>query len=173
MFCLRRQRAPGAAADRNSVPEGSGRSAGQPYPGSLWGAGPQCSELANLACVHCAHFGLRIGSYVDRIGLDSAGFRGSPVLAGEGMQFESHLGHSVSAGQGLFRRLVLTKLDTSQPLMHQSRWNGRFPIRPEARGFVGIGAPPTIGLRYDVQQMSRLWCLAISGGCCPSRGYCT
>jgi len=27
------------------------------------------------------------------------------------MQFESHLGHSVSAGQGLFIFLLLTKLD--------------------------------------------------------------
>jgi hypothetical protein len=30
------------------------------------------------------------------------------------MQFESHLGHSVSAGQRLFCRLVLTNLDVDQ-----------------------------------------------------------
>jgi hypothetical protein len=30
------------------------------------------------------------------------------------MQFESHLGHSVSAGQGLFVFLLLTKLDIFQ-----------------------------------------------------------
>jgi hypothetical protein len=34
-----------------------------------------------------------------------------PVFARAGMQFESHLGHSVSAGQGLFVCLLLTKLD--------------------------------------------------------------
>ncbi len=45
---------------------------------STRGVGPQCSELSNLACVHCAHFGRRIGSYVGRIGPESACFRGSP-----------------------------------------------------------------------------------------------
>jgi hypothetical protein len=49
-----------------------------------------------------------------RIGPDSACFRGSPVIARAGMQFESHLGHSVSAGQMLFAFLLLTKLDFSK-----------------------------------------------------------
>ena len=34
-----------------------------------------------------------------------------PVFARAGMQFESHLGHSVSAVQRLFVFLLLTKLD--------------------------------------------------------------
>ncbi|MDF9749561.1 hypothetical protein M2428_000998 [Arthrobacter sp. ES3-54] len=34
-----------------------------------------CLELANLACVHCPHFGLRIGSYVGRVGPESLCFR--------------------------------------------------------------------------------------------------
>ena len=42
------------------------------------------------------------GSYVGRIGPDSACFRGSPVFAGEGMQFESHLGHVFSLFRGLW-----------------------------------------------------------------------
>jgi hypothetical protein len=57
-------------------------------------------EAAKSACGQCPHFGLRIASYVGRIGPDSVCFRGSPGFAGPGMQFESHLGHSVSAGQG-------------------------------------------------------------------------
>jgi hypothetical protein len=58
-------------------------------------------ELANLGCVQSTHFGLRIGSYWGRIGPDSGCFRGSPVFAGEGMQFESHLGHVFSLLRGL------------------------------------------------------------------------
>ena len=33
------------------------------------------------------------------------------MFARDGIWFESHLGHSISAGQGLFVALVLTKLD--------------------------------------------------------------
>jgi hypothetical protein len=47
----------------------------------------------------CPHSGLRIGSYWGRIGPDSACFRRSPVLARAGMQFESHLGHSIPPHQ--------------------------------------------------------------------------
>ena len=45
-------------------------------------------------CAQCAHFGRRTGAYWGRIGPDSACFRGIPVFAGAGMQFESHLGHA-------------------------------------------------------------------------------
>jgi hypothetical protein len=55
--------------------------------------------MANSGCVHCPHFGCRTGSYWGRIGPDSACFRGSPAFAGEGMQFESHLGHSIPPRQ--------------------------------------------------------------------------
>jgi len=59
-------------------------------------------EAMKLGCVHCAHFGLLIGAYVGRIGPDSACFREFPVFAGEGMQFESHLGHVFSLFRGLW-----------------------------------------------------------------------
>jgi hypothetical protein len=45
-------------------------------------------------CAQCAHLSPRTGSYRGRIGPDSACFRDFPVFAGEGMQFESHLGHA-------------------------------------------------------------------------------
>lgn len=66
-------------------------------------------EAAKSACGQCPHFGRRIGSYVGRIGPDSACFRGPPVFAGAGIPFESHLGHSVSAGQGSVRSLTVDK----------------------------------------------------------------
>jgi len=59
-------------------------------------------EAMKLGCVHCAHFGLLIGAYVGRIEPDSACFREFPVFAGEGMQFESHLGHVFSLFRGLW-----------------------------------------------------------------------
>jgi hypothetical protein len=59
-------------------------------------------EAANLRCVQSARFGLRIGSYVGRIGRDSACFREFPVFTREGMQFESHLGHSNPLVRGVF-----------------------------------------------------------------------
>ena len=52
-----------------------------------------------MGCVQSTQFRLRIGPYQSRIGPDSACFRGSPVFAGEGMQFESHLGHSITPRQ--------------------------------------------------------------------------
>ncbi len=60
-----------------------------------------------------------------RIGPDSACFRGFPVFTRAGMQFESHLGHSVSAGQKLFVGLVLTKLDFSGSSMIYMRRSSR------------------------------------------------
>ena len=59
-------------------------------------------ELAALGCVQSTQFRLRIGPYQSRIGPDSACFRGGPVFAGEGMQFESHLGHVFSLFRGLW-----------------------------------------------------------------------
>ena len=59
-------------------------------------------EAAKSACGQCPHFGLRIGSYMGRIGPDSACFRGRPVFARAGMQFESHLGHVFSLFRGLW-----------------------------------------------------------------------
>jgi hypothetical protein len=58
-------------------------------------------EAGKVPCAHCAHLGPRTGPYVGRIGPDSAGFRGSPVSARSGMQFESHLGHVFSLVRGL------------------------------------------------------------------------
>jgi hypothetical protein len=48
-----------------------------------------------------AHLGLRIGSYWFRTGPDSVFFLEFSVFARGGMQFESHLGHSVSIVRGL------------------------------------------------------------------------
>jgi hypothetical protein len=47
----------------------------------------------------CAHFGRRTGPYITRTGPDWLCFRKFAVFARTGMRFESHLGHSVSAGQ--------------------------------------------------------------------------
>ena len=64
---------------------------------SHWGG---ASRWSKRGCVHCPHFGLRIGSNEARIGPDSACFRGSPLFAEPGMQFESHLGHVFSLLRG-------------------------------------------------------------------------
>jgi hypothetical protein len=58
-------------------------------------------QAANWGCVQSTHFGLWIGSYWCRTGLDSLCFREFPVLARVGMQFESHLGHVFSLFRGL------------------------------------------------------------------------
>jgi hypothetical protein len=52
--------------------------------------------------VHTLGFGS--GSYRGRIGPDSACFRGCPMIAREGMQFQSHLGQRVFPVQGLVGR---------------------------------------------------------------------
>jgi hypothetical protein len=50
-------------------------------------------------CAQCAHLGPRIGSYSCRIGPDCICFLEFPAFAREGMQFESHLGHSIPPRQ--------------------------------------------------------------------------
>ena len=47
----------------------------------------------------CPHFTLGTGSYSRRTASDCLCFREFPVFARAGTRFESHLGHSVSAGQ--------------------------------------------------------------------------
>ncbi len=85
------------------VPSSQSRQHREEPRSSRWEGGcSACSERRVWGCGHCPHFGLRIGSYWGRIGPDSACFRGSPVFARAGMQFESHLGHSVSAVQSPF-----------------------------------------------------------------------
>ena len=54
-------------------------------------------------CEHCPHFPPRTQSYCCRTASDSGRFRDFPVFTRAGMRFESHLGHSVSAGQRLFK----------------------------------------------------------------------
>ena len=51
-------------------------------------------KWAKRGCAHCAHYCRRTGSYIGRIGPDSACFPGIPMIARAGMQFESHLGHA-------------------------------------------------------------------------------
>jgi hypothetical protein len=74
-------------------------------------------EAAKLACGQCPHFGLRTRSCRGRIGPDCACFRGRPVFAGEGMQFESHLGHCMTPRQRGFCFNVWTLTPLRVPLM--------------------------------------------------------
>ena len=53
-------------------------------------------------CGQCSHPGSRTGPYRRRTGPDCGGFRGSGGNSRAGTRFESHLGHSVSAGQRPF-----------------------------------------------------------------------
>ncbi len=69
-------------------------------------------EAANGGGGQCPHFWLRTGSYIGRTGSYSVCFREFPVFARAGMRFESHLGHSVSAGQRLFKPLTLLTVST-------------------------------------------------------------
>lgn len=62
-------------------------------------------------CGQCPHFAPRTGWYGGRTGPDSACFRGFPVFARAGMQFESHLGHNVFPRQRRICFDVLTYLD--------------------------------------------------------------
>ena len=57
--------------------------------------------VGELGCAHCAHFGLRTGSYWCRTGPDCGGFGGSGVSRA-GTRFESHLGHVFSLFRGLW-----------------------------------------------------------------------
>ena len=54
----------------------------------------------NLGCGQCPHFGSRTGPYRCRTGPDSLFLGGSPVFAGAGTRFESHLGHVFSLFRG-------------------------------------------------------------------------
>ena len=68
-------------------------------------------------CGQCPHFGSRTGSYRGRTGPDSLCFGGSPVFAGTGTRFESHLGHSVSAVQWLFSCFFVGTVSTLSSLI--------------------------------------------------------
>ncbi|MET4097137.1 hypothetical protein ABIB51_004093 [Arthrobacter sp. UYCu712] len=59
-------------------------------------------KMGKRKCGHCPHFRLRIGSYIGRTGPYWGCLREFPVFSRAGMQFESHLGHSVLAGQRRF-----------------------------------------------------------------------
>jgi hypothetical protein len=120
---------------------------------------------ANLECAHCAHFRRRTWPYRGRIGPDSACFRGCPVFAGSGMQFESHLGHSGSPRQRGFCFNLCTKLvwrpsdavpwlvpGAAVP-MKLSAWPGSEPWR--------VGSPPA-----GMWDHSRLL-----SGCSAGRGW--
>ena len=74
-------------------------------------------NLSGSACVQCAHFSLPIGSYIGRTGPDCLCFLDFPVFPRAGMRFESHLGHSVSAGQKRFLHLVCTKRDRLEEMV--------------------------------------------------------
>jgi hypothetical protein len=55
--------------------------------------------VSERRCGQCPHFGRRTRSYIGPRGSDSAYFRNFPVFPRFRRQFESHLGHSVSARQ--------------------------------------------------------------------------
>ena len=71
----------------------------RPGSGLVTNGEPGSRQNAKRKCVQSTHFLPRIGSYWCRIGPDSACCRGSPVFARAGMQFESHLGHSIPPRQ--------------------------------------------------------------------------
>ena len=66
----------------------------------------------NWGCGQCPHFGSRPGPYRCRTGPYSACFRGSPVFAGAGTRFGSHLGHVFSLFRGLFVFLRVDSVHT-------------------------------------------------------------
>ena len=57
-------------------------------------------KWAKRGCAHCAHLGLRIGSYWCRTRPDCGGFRGSGGFSTAGTRFEPHLGHVISLFRG-------------------------------------------------------------------------
>lgn len=66
----------------------------EPRPSVAWcGRRLKSFEAVKSVCGHCPRFGCRTGSYMGRIGPNSACFPEFPMIAGAGMQFESHLGH--------------------------------------------------------------------------------
>jgi hypothetical protein len=70
------------------------------WPGYWCPAVPRrCSESGKKGCGQCPHFWLRTRPYIGRFGPDSVCFRGSPMFARAGIQFESHLGHSMTPRQ--------------------------------------------------------------------------
>ena len=68
--------------------------------GAVVGLRASKRPICGVYKVHTLGFGS--GRIVGRIGSDSACFRGSPVFARAGMQFESHLGHVFSLFRGLW-----------------------------------------------------------------------
>ena len=82
-------------------------------------------------CVQCAHYGLRIGSFINWTRSDWLCFRGGPVFAGEGMQFESHLGHSITPRQRgfCFDVCTLTRIRVPLTLVAAGAWLPRWPVR--------------------------------------------
>ena len=89
----------------------------RPLIGGTWLSLEVAWNMAKKKCGQCPHSGLRTGSYIGRTGSDCLRFLEFPVFARAGMRFESHLGHSVFAGQKLFVSFLLTKLDFSDAFM--------------------------------------------------------
>ena len=75
------------------------------FGGEIWG------------CGQCPHFGSRTGPCRRRTGSDCGGFRGSGGNVRARTRFESHLWHSVSAGQGLFGAFFVWTVSTLSPLI--------------------------------------------------------
>ena len=73
-------------------------------------------DRAKKKCEQCPHFSPQTWSYSHRIGPDSVGFRLFPVITRPGIPFESHLGHSVSAGQRAGWSLSVDRMLTGGPL---------------------------------------------------------
>lgn len=65
------------------------------------GVRQKCSGPMKSGCGQCPHFGLRIGSYIGRIGSDCVCFWEFPVFPRPGVRFESHLGHSIPLVRGV------------------------------------------------------------------------
>ena len=106
---------------------------------------------------------VRTGPYSPRIGPDSACFRGSPLFVGAGTRFESHLGHSVSAGQRPNGPLTVDKSSFMGPFWWP--WPGctSFLGRAAVLGYLHLRGVLTAGL-HDVCWSSgrRRWTAGFS-----------
>ena len=74
----------------------------EPYPFKVGcGRWTESLKLRIWGCGQCPHFGPRTGPYWGRIGPDSLCFAEFPMIAGAGMQFESHLGYALPHVRGV------------------------------------------------------------------------
>ena len=102
-----------------------------PRPGNVAAAGrlaithSECPELELEGCGRCPHFPCPTTSYSLPTIPVSACFRGFPVFSGAGMQFESHIGHSISPRQRGFCFNLYTPYGRVPLTVVRGLWPGR------------------------------------------------